>query len=137
MKDELGGKIMTTFIGLRAKTYSYLIDYGSEDKKAKDTKECAIKHYVASKKFIKTVQKQLKNDHQEFIKRNKLILKTQQRSKREEHNIFIEEINKIDLSSNDDKRMESIDSIETCAYGVGRDLLSKKQEIKYNTIIER
>ena len=39
MKDELGGKIMTEFVGLRAKTYSYLIDNGSEDKKAKGTKK--------------------------------------------------------------------------------------------------
>ena len=38
MKDELGGKIMTKFVGLRPKTYSYLIDDGSEDKKAKGTK---------------------------------------------------------------------------------------------------
>ena len=43
MKDELGGKIMTKFIGLRGKTYSYLIDDGSEDKKAKGTKKCVIK----------------------------------------------------------------------------------------------
>ena len=43
MKDELGGKIMTKFFGLRAKAYSYLIDDGSEDKKAKNTKMCAIK----------------------------------------------------------------------------------------------
>ena len=43
MKDELGGKIMIKFVGLRAKTYSYLIDYSSEDKKAKGTKKCAIK----------------------------------------------------------------------------------------------
>ena len=41
-KDELG-KIMIKLIGLRAKTYSYLIDNGREDKKAKDTKKCVIK----------------------------------------------------------------------------------------------
>ena len=35
MKDELGGKIMKSFFGLRAKIHSYLIDDGSEDKKAK------------------------------------------------------------------------------------------------------
>ena len=38
MKDELGGKIMTKFVGVRARTYSCLIDNGSEDKKAKGIK---------------------------------------------------------------------------------------------------
>ena len=38
MKDELGGKVITKFVGLRAKTNSYLIDDGSEDKKANGTK---------------------------------------------------------------------------------------------------
>ena len=38
MKDELGSKILTKFVGLTAKTYSYLIDDGSEDKKANDKK---------------------------------------------------------------------------------------------------
>ena len=38
MKDGLGGKIMIKFVGLRANTYSYSKDYGSEGKKAK-TKE--------------------------------------------------------------------------------------------------
>ena len=37
MKNELGGKIMIKFVELRAKTSSYLIDDGSEDKKAKGT----------------------------------------------------------------------------------------------------
>ena len=43
MKDELVGKIMTKFVGLRAKIYSYLINNGSEDKKTKGIKKCAIK----------------------------------------------------------------------------------------------
>ena len=38
MKDELGGKI-TKFVGLRPKIYSYLVDDGNEDKKAKDPKK--------------------------------------------------------------------------------------------------
>ena len=46
MKDELGGKVMTKFVRLRAKTYSNLIDDGSEDRKAKGTKNCVIKRKV-------------------------------------------------------------------------------------------
>ena len=38
MKDELGGKIIKEFVGLRAKTYSYLTDDNNESKKAKSTK---------------------------------------------------------------------------------------------------
>ena len=33
MKNELGRKIMTKFVGLRVVAYSYLIDHGSKDKK--------------------------------------------------------------------------------------------------------
>ena len=43
MKEELGGKIMKKFVGLRAKTYIYLIYDGSEGKKAKSTKKCVMK----------------------------------------------------------------------------------------------
>ena len=37
--------------------------------------------------------------------------------------------------SNDNKRMQSIDSIET--YGTSKDLLSNKEKIKCNNIIKR
>ena len=47
MKDELGGRIIKEFIGLRPKCYSYLTDDGNVDKKAKGTKRCVIKrNYV-------------------------------------------------------------------------------------------
>ena len=39
MKDELGGKMITEFVTLRPKTYSYLTDDGKEDKKGKGTKK--------------------------------------------------------------------------------------------------
>ena len=42
IKDELGEKIMTEFVGLRAKTYSYVIDDDSGDKKAKGRKRYVI-----------------------------------------------------------------------------------------------
>ena len=38
MKDEIGGKTMTKFVGLKAKALRYLIDHDNEDKKAKGTK---------------------------------------------------------------------------------------------------
>ena len=36
------GKVMAKFVGLRAKTYSYVINDSNEDKKAKDAKKCVI-----------------------------------------------------------------------------------------------
>ena len=46
MKDELGGRIITEFVTLRPKTYSFLTDDGKEDKKAKGTKKCVIKNMI-------------------------------------------------------------------------------------------
>ena len=43
----------------------------------------------------------------------------------------------IALSSNDDKRMESIDSTEINAYGMNKDLVCKTEEIKCNSIIKQ
>ena len=82
------------------------------------------------------MQKILKN-HVEFIRNTKSMLKTQQWFKSERHNVFTEEINKIALSSNDDKRIQSIDSIKTCAYGTSKGLVSEKVVIKCNNVIKR
>ena len=46
MKDELGGRIVTEFVTLRPKTYSYLTDDFKEDKKAKGTNKCVIKRMI-------------------------------------------------------------------------------------------
>ena len=43
MKDKLGRKIMAKVVGLRVRTYAYLIDDSSHDKKAKGQKKCALK----------------------------------------------------------------------------------------------
>ena len=43
MKKELGGKLIIKIFRLRVKSYSYLIDDGSEDNKANGTKMCAIR----------------------------------------------------------------------------------------------
>ena len=49
---------------------------------------------------------------------------------------FTEEIDKIVLSSNDDKLMQSIDLMEAYAYGMSKDLWSEKEVIKCNNIIK-
>ena len=141
MKDELGGQIKRESVGLRAKTYSYLKDNNDEDKKAKSTKKCVIKRklkFQDCKNYLEAAQIEnkinhleknktdvdsLKEDQKEFIKNNKLILKTQQQFRSKKHNVFTEEINKIALSSNDFKRMQTIDSIETYTYGINKSLV--------------
>ena len=64
MKDELGGKIITEFVALRPKTYSYLTDDDKNVKKAKGTKKCVIKRIL---KF---------NDHTNYLLKNEIILKS-------------------------------------------------------------
>ena len=55
MQDEIGGKIIIEFIALRPKAYSYLIDDGDQNKKAKDTKKCNIKQVLNSCYRLKVV----------------------------------------------------------------------------------
>ena len=78
MKDELGGKTMTKFVGLRAKTSNCLIDNGSEDKKAKDTKKIVIKIKLKSGNYrncLEAIQLDNKMNYLKKIKLTKIILK--------------------------------------------------------------
>ena len=105
MKDELGGRIITEIVTLRPKTYSYLTDDYKEDKKAKGTKKCVIRRMI---KF---------DDYKKCLLNNEVILKSQQRFISKRHDVYTENINKIVLSSNDDKRIVSSDKITSYPYG--------------------
>ena len=105
MKDELGGKIIMELVTLRSKTYSYLTDDGKEDKKAKRTKKCKIKKMI---KF---------NDYKKCLLNDEVIFKLQQRFISKKHDAYTENINKIALSNNDDKRIVSLGKITSYPYG--------------------
>ena len=105
MKDELGGNIIMEFVTLRPKTYSYLTDDCKEDKKAKGTKKCLIKRMI---KF---------NDYKNCLLKDEVILKSQQRFISKKDDVYTENINKIVLSNNDDKRIVSSDKITSYPYG--------------------
>ena len=105
MKDELGGRIITEFVALRPNAYSYLTDDFKEDKKAKGTKKCVIKRMI---KF---------DDYKKCLLNGEVILKSQQRFKSKGHDVYTENINKIALSSNDDKKLIAPDIIRRYPYG--------------------
>ena len=104
MKDELGGKIITEFVTLRPKTYSFLTDDGKEDKKAKGTKKSVIKKMI---KF---------NHYKKCLLNDKVILKSQQRFISKKYDVYTENINKIALSNNDNKRIVSSNKISSYPY---------------------
>ena len=105
MKDELGGKVITEFDALRSKTYSYLTDDCKEDKKAKGIKKYVIKRII---KF---------NDYKNCLLKDEVVLKSQQRFRSKGHDVYTENINKIALSSNDEKRLTASDKIISYPYG--------------------
>ena len=80
------------------------MDNGGSDKKAKGTKKCVIKRRL---KF---------NDYKDCLLNNETILKSQQRFKSERHDVCTEEINKIALNSNNDKRLQAYDRITSYPY---------------------
>ena len=117
-KDELGGKIMTKFCALRAKTYSFLIDEYTDDdyeknnilnKKAKGTKKCVIRREILFDNYVDSLFK------------NEVLRRSQQKFRSDHHKVYTEEVNKIALSSNDNnndnKRIQTFDKVTTYPYG--------------------
>ena len=111
---------MKEFVRLRVETYLKGIIVA--DKKAKGTKKSIIKRKLKFQDFTNCLEAaqienkinhleqnkiadNLKEDKKEFMKNSKLILKTQKRFISGIHNAFTEEINKITLTSNDNKEI--------------------------------
>ena len=115
MKGELGGKITTEFVALRPKTHSYLTDDCEEDKKTKGTKKCVTKRKL---RF---------DDYKDCLLNNQIVLKSQQRFNNGRQGVYTEEINKIALSSNDDKRLKTFDRITSYPYGTSAGKVCKTE----------
>ena len=104
-KDEIGGKIMTEFCALRAKSYAFKLDDDTEMKKAKGTKKCIVKREL------------MFENYKDALFNDKIIIRSQQRFRSYNHKVYTEEVNKIALSSNDDKRTQTFDKVTTFPYG--------------------
>ena len=74
-------------------------------KKAKGTKKCVIKRRLRFR------------DYKDSVFENKTILRSQQRFKSDHHTIYTEDKNKIAISSNDDKRLQTYDKVTTHPHG--------------------
>ena len=114
-KDELGGKIMKEFCAVRAKTYTYLMDDDSENKKAKGVKRCIVKRRL------------MFENYKDSLFNNKTIMRSQLRFKSDHHNVYTEEVNKIALNSSDNKRLQTFDRITTYPYGTNAFKVCEKQ----------
>ena len=77
----------------------------NEKKKAKGIKKCIIKRRL----MFENYEDSLFND--------KTILQSQLIFKSDYHDVYTEEVNKIALSSNDDKRLQTFDRVTTYPYG--------------------
>ena len=111
-KDEVGGKIITEFVGLRAKNYSYMCD-GKEHKKCKGIKMNVTKNNISHKGYRDCLFKNVQ------LRRKMNVFRSHG------HDVYSEEINKIALSANDDKRVVLKDGVHTYAHGHFRNYIPK------------
>ena len=104
-KDEAGGKIIKEFIGLRAKLYSYKMDEGEESKKCKGVKRQVVATSITHE------------DYKTCLRTGKEQLRKQNILRSYEHEVYTEEVNKVALSAEDDKRYILSDGVHTLAWG--------------------
>ena len=102
MKDELGGAIMTEFVALRSKLYSYIKLNGTEDKKCKGIKKCVVKKTLKFEDYKACLLNQLHRPTNESVYRYQLMFRL---SKHEVHTI---EVNKVAPNRDDDKRFSTL-----------------------------
>ena len=102
-KDKAGAKQIVEFVGLRAKLYSYKMLDGFEDKKCKGVTKNVTKRSIQFDDYRECLFSR-KEQHRKMY-----VIQC--------HEIYTEEINKIALSSDDDKRFIMADGIHTLAYG--------------------
>ena len=105
MKDELGGKIMTEFIALRPKLYSYVKLHGDEDKKCKGIKKCVVKKTLTFE------------DYKNCLLNPTAVYRSQLMFRSTKHEVHTIEVNKVALNRDDDKRISKRDRISTLARG--------------------
>ena len=82
-----------------------MTDDCKEEKKAKGKKKCVIKRMIRC------------NDFKNCLLKDQVLLKSQQRFISKKHDVYTENINKIALSNDDDKRIVSSDKIASYPYG--------------------
>ena len=130
-KDELGGKIMTKFSALRAKTYSFLIDDFTDDDYEKN--RIVNKKAKGTKKYV--VKRKILFNYLDSFSKNKVLYRSQQRFRSDHHKVYTEEVNKIALSSNDNKRIQTFDKVTTCSYGTNVFMVCKNEMLLKNKFI--
>ena len=113
---------MVRFVALRLKTYSYLTDDDINFKKVKGTKKCV------TEKLIKHIF------YLNCLFSDKSVLQLQQRFKSESYNTYTIEINKIALSSNNDKRLQTFDRITSYLYGASLGKACKPELLVYLSV---
>ena len=102
-KDEVAGKQITCFVGLRPKLYSFRIEEDKEVRKCKGIKKNVVK---------KTMDF---DDYVDCLFLGKKQMRTMKIIRSENHDIYSKEVNKIALSNEDDKRMVMFNKIKTTA----------------------